>query len=53
MSYPGKLFLGTVAIMNLEIKDKQCGKIAGKIGREAILGILFEIFSMEYHGKLK
>ena len=31
MSDPRKLFGGTVVIVNLEIQDKQCRKIAGKI----------------------
>ena len=29
------------------IKKKQCGKIAGKFGRETILGISFEVLSIE------
>ena len=53
MSYPRKIFWGTVLILNLEIQDKQCRKMAGNFERESILGILFEIFSMEPCGKLK
>ena len=52
MIYPGKLFRGTAVIMNFGIQGKQCRKIAGKFGRETILGILFEIFSVEYRVKL-
>ena len=53
MSYPINIFWGTVVILNLEIQYKQCRKIAGNFGRETILGIFFDIFSMEYCGKLK
>ena len=31
MSYPRKLFIGTVLILSLGIQDKQCRKIVGKL----------------------
>ena len=33
------------------IQDKQSRKIAGNFGQKTILGILFDIFSMEYRVK--
>ena len=53
MSYPRKLIQDTVVILNLGIQYKQCRKIAGNFGPETILGISFEICSMEYWAKLK
>ena len=53
MIYPGKIFWVTVVILNLEIQDKHCRKIAGNFGRETILGISFLVCLMEYGGKLK
>ena len=53
MIYPIKLFQYIVMILNLEIQDEQCIKIAGNFGRETILGISFEIFLIESRGKLK
>ena len=53
MSYPREIFWDAVMILNLEIQDNHCRKIAGKFGRETILRISFEILSMESRGKLK
>ena len=51
-SDPRKIFWGRVVILNLVIQDKQRRKISGKFGQKTILGISFDIFSMESHMKL-
>ena len=53
MSYTRKEFWVTVVIQNLVIQDKQCRKMAESFGQETILGISFDILSVEYRSKIK
>ena len=52
MSYPIKIFWGTVVILNFEFKIISVKKYLETFGQETIQGILFDIFSMESRVKL-